>query len=155
MSPERPSCVHQWPIRRPRRMGLLVWALALAGIFCLGYVSLYTIPVALYGLWRLKSHPHWGLLPPDGVLSINKEGEWGLSMGESFQPLSLLHAWQGMGWLTLRFARHGCAAGPEKRLELTVWKSCAAPQAWRWLCVQVVSGNTAAESTRIRTRSAA
>lgn len=155
MSPERPACVHQWPIRRPRRVGLFVWALAISGLFSLGYVSLYTVPVALSLLWCLRSHPHWGLLSPEGVLGINKKGEWGLSMGESFQPLSLLHAWQGMGWLTLRFAELGTVAGTGKRLELTVWKPCVTQAAWRWLCVQVLSGRTESAPQQARPRSAA
>ncbi len=131
------SRAHQWPIRRPRRMGLFAWALALGAVFSLAYVSLYTIPVALYFLWRFRSHPQWGLVCPAGVLTINDKGEWGLSMGESFPRLSLVRAWQGMGWVTLRFTDAGTGrAGPE----LTVWRANTPAPAWRRLCVLVASG---------------
>lgn len=135
------SRANQWPIRRPRRVGLFAWALALAALFSLAYVSLYTIPVALYFLWRFRFHPQWGLACPAGVLIINDKGEWGLSMGESFLRLSLARAWQGMGWVTLRFTEAGTGrAGPE----LTVWRAGTPAPAWRRLCVLAAGGPVAA-----------
>lgn len=137
MSPgQSASYLYQWPTRRPRWVGLIVWGLGVAALSSLVYVCLHAacVVLALYGLQRLRRRAR-GEVPASALLCMDNRGGWGLLVGDSFRSLSLLRVWRGMGWLTLRFSDAAAIPPGHANMELTIWKGCVSPLAWRRLCI--------------------
>ena len=133
------SSVSQWPLRRPRWAAVTGMLMIAGASLCLAYCVSWPYAAcfllagagcSIHYETSLASYPHAARLHWEG-------GQWRLESGSTRRCLSLTRAWPGFGWLTLQFRDAAADNSKEAMLELTIWKSCVAPAAWRTLRVQV------------------